>query len=83
MRKLSPEVKEGFRRFRHQRRAYYSFIVLTVLFLLSLPAELLCNSKPLLIYCNGRFYFPVFKTYTAQDFGGDRQVEPDYQSRYF
>lgn len=33
----------------------------------------------MVIRFNGRSYFPVFKRYTEVDFGGFRQVVPDYR----
>ncbi len=57
--------------------------MLSLLFLISLPAELLCNSKPLVVAYAGRLYFPIFKTYTEMDFGGHRRAVPDYRSERF
>ena len=80
---LSPQLRSGLKRFRHQRRAFWSLGVITFLFLICLPAELLCNDKPIFIRFNGRSYFPVFERYTEADFGGPRPVVPDYRSPDF
>ncbi|MDT8390473.1 MAG: ABC transporter permease [Lentisphaeria bacterium] len=80
---LSPQLRSGLKRFRRQRRAFWSLGVITILFVVCLPAELLCNSKPIFIRFNGRSYFPVFKRYTEADFGGARHVVPDYRSPGF
>lgn len=79
----SPEIKAGWRRFRSQPRAYWSLVLLTFLFLLSLPAEFLCNDRPILIVFSGRMYFPVIRDYTEADFGGKRRIPPVYSSRRF
>jgi len=79
----SPQVKAGIRRFRAQKRAFWSLIVIVLLFLLTLPAELLCNNRPIFIRYRGRSYFPFFRTYTEADFGGKRKIRPDYTGRRF
>jgi microcin C transport system permease protein len=81
--RVSPQIRESLRRFREQKRAYFSLVILSILFVCTLPAELLCNSKPLVIRCREKFYFPVLFRYTEADFGGDRQIEPDYRSPRF
>lgn len=80
---VSPAFASGIRRFRRQKRAFFSLLLLGFLFLASLPAELLCNSKPILIRYHGRFYFPALVSYTEADFGGTRKIPPDYRSRRF
>ncbi len=81
--RLSPLVKASFHRFKAQTRARRSLIVLALLFLLSLPAEFLCNTKPLIMRYQGRWYVPVLRDYTEQDFGGNRRVRPDYLDPHF
>lgn len=81
--RLNPEIKASLRRFRQQKRAFRSLVVLGVVFLLTLPAELWCNHRPLAIRFDGRWYFPVVRRYTELDFGGRRPIEPDYHSSRF
>ncbi len=80
---MNPELRRRWRKFRHQKVAWRSLLVMSALFLLSLPAEFLCNSKPLLIRFAGRWYVPVLTRYTERDFGGPRDVEPDYLGPQF
>lgn len=80
---ISPELRAKFRRFRSDKRAWYSLLVLLVLFLITLPAELLCNYRPLFISWNGSWYIPAIVRYSEKDFGGIRTVEPDYRSSRF
>ena len=49
---------------------------------LSLLADVLANDKPLLAKYRGEFYFPLFKTYTDLDFGGDFPTPADYGDPY-
>lgn len=79
----SPEWKLKWTRFRTQKRAYWSLVLLALVTLAVLPAELLCNSRPLAIRWNNQWFFPAVKTYTYRDFGGERNAEPDYHSNRF
>ncbi len=65
--------------FRENKRAYISGICLLSLFLLSLFAEFLANDKPLILKYEGDFYFPIFKEYTDDRFGGDFPTPADYK----
>lgn len=78
---LSPN-KRSWKRFKANKRGYYSLIIFTVLFVLSLFAEVLSNDKPLIINYKGDFYFPVFVNYSEKTFGGDFETEADYKDSY-
>ena len=80
--KMSEESHKKWRAFRRNRRGYYSLMVLLVLLVLSLFAEVLANSRPLLIRYNGSFYYPLLQTYPETTFGGDFETETDYQDPY-
>lgn len=75
---LADLSKERFRRFRAIKRAWYSFLVLTVAFVLSLFSEEIANDHPLLISYHGHYYFPAVKFYPANTFGGRYKTEADY-----
>ena len=81
--KMNKELKVKLGVFRNDRRAFYSFIVLATLFVLTLPAEILCNIRPLIIVVDGKPYFPITFTYSEKDFGGSLPSEPDYKSQSF
>ncbi|CCQ91390.1 putative ABC-type oligopeptide/dipeptide transport system, permease component (modular protein) [Nitrospina gracilis 3/211] len=81
--RINKDLQTKLRKFRNDKRAYYSMLVLLVAFLVTLPAELLCNVRPILLVVDGKPHFPIFVTYTEQDFGGTRPVEPDYKSEAF
>lgn len=77
---LNPVTRQRLRRFRSMKRAYWSLILLVALFVLTLAAELLCNSQPLMVRCQGRTYFPIFFTYTQDDFlDNGIHTRPDYK----
>lgn len=69
-------------RFTRNRRAFVSAIVFLSLFGISLFSELIANDKPFLVRHHGRFYFPLFKTYSETEFGGEFDMEADYRDPY-
>ncbi len=78
---LSPKQR-SWKRFKANKRGYYSLIIFTTLFVLSLFAEVLSNDKPLIISYKGDFYFPVLVSYSETTFGGDFETEADYKDSY-
>jgi len=75
---LSDIARERFRRFRAIKRAWYSLIILSVAFVLSLFSEQFANDHPLLLAYRGHYYFPTIKFYPQADFGGTYKTEADY-----
>lgn len=75
---LSPLNRRRLRNFRRNRRAYWSFIIFSVLFGLSLFAEFIANDKPILVSYRGELHMPIFNFYSEQDFGGDFPTEAGY-----
>ncbi|MGP6428324.1 MULTISPECIES: ABC transporter permease [Pseudomonas] len=77
---LSPIGQRRWARFKAHRRGWWSLLLFVALFGLSLGGELVANDKPLLVTYQGEWYFPAFKRYTEQDFGGELPFQPDYRS---
>ena len=71
-----------WRRFKANKRGYYSLILFSICFFLSLGAEILSNDRPLLISYQGRLYFPLLKEYPETTFGGEFETETDYQDPF-
>ena len=68
-------------RLREMKRAYISLWVITVLYVISLGAELICNDTPLYVKYKDRSYFPVFEFYPDHTFtGSGKQTRPDYHA---
>jgi microcin C transport system permease protein len=74
--------RRRWRNFRKNRRGFYSLILFSVLFSLSLCAEMISNDKPFLVQYQGHYYFPIFKSYPETVFGGDFETETDYLDPY-
>jgi len=81
--KLNKDLQVKFQRFNRDKRARFSLIALMVIFFLTLPAEFLCNVRPILLVVDGKPYLPIVLTYSEQDFGGPLLSEPDYKSERF
>jgi len=72
-------TKQRFAKFRQNRLAWYSFLVLFGVFLLSLTSPWLVNDKPLFLKYNGKFYCPALFHYPQSEFYGSYATEPDYK----
>ncbi|GAA3862223.1 ABC transporter permease [Celeribacter arenosi] len=77
--RLSPLNQRRLRNFKANRRATWSLIIFTVLFVLSLFAEFLANDKPILVQYRGSYYTPIAKFYPETEFGGDFRTEAVYR----
>ncbi|WP_037315015.1 ABC transporter permease [Ruegeria halocynthiae] len=76
---LSPLNQRRWRNFRRNGRAFWSLIIFSVLFGLSLFAEFIANDKPILVKYRGELYTPIFNFYAETEFGGDFQTEAIYR----
>lgn len=77
--RLSPLNQRRWRNFRANGRAFWSLILFSILFGLSLFAEFIANDKPLLVKFDGGLYTPVFNFYPETAFGGDFKTEAVYR----
>ena len=76
----NPIAVKRYLRFKEMKRAYVSFWLLIILYLLSCCSELLCNSDPLYMRFNGKSYFPAFVFYPEDRFlQNGQKTRPDYQ----
>lgn len=76
---FAPTTVEKFRRFRKQRRAWVSLLLLTGIFVASLVGELIAHGTPWLVKFEGRLYFPRFQTVPRDAFLEDGvMTEPDF-----
>jgi len=78
---ISPRQR-AWLRFKANRRGYYSLWIFTIVFVLSLFAEFISNDKPLVVYYENEYYFPIFKFYKETEFGGDFETEAEYQDKF-
>ncbi|WP_298219335.1 ABC transporter permease [Halothiobacillus sp.] len=71
-----------WQRFRRHRRGYLSLWLFSILFVLSLGAELLANNRPLLVLYQHQLYLPLIHDYPETTFGGDFATNADYTDPY-
>jgi microcin C transport system permease protein len=76
--RLNPINQRRLANFRANRRGYVSLWIFLVLFVISLFAEVIANDRPLLIFYDGQYYFPLFETYPETTFGGFFPTEAEY-----
>ena len=71
-----------WQKFKKNKKSFYSLIIFLAIFILALLAPLYSNDKPVLVKYEQQYYFPIFKTYTETEFGGDFLSEADYSDNY-
>ncbi len=74
-----PLLQKQLKRFKKNRRGYWSFILISILFVLSLFSEAICNNKPYLLRYKHHTYFPIVRFYPSTCFGVDLPTEADYK----
>ncbi len=79
---LTPLARRRLAAFRANRRGYWSLWIFTVLFVFCLLAEFWANDRPLLVWYDGRPFFPVFVNYAETTFGGDLATDADYRDPF-
>ncbi|RUM38235.1 MAG: ABC transporter permease [Desulfobulbus sp.] len=75
-------ARRRWRSFKKNKRGFYSLILFSLLFGISLFSELVSNDKPFLVHYQGHYYFPLIKAYPETVFGGDFETETDYLDPY-
>ena len=77
--RLSPLNQRRWRNFRRNGRAFWSLVIFSVIFTITLCADFVANDKPILVQYRGAFYMPIFQFYPETAFGGDFQTEAIYR----
>jgi len=76
---LSPLAQRRWRNFRRNGRAYWSLLIFSVLFGISLFSDFIANDKPILVSYRGELHTPIFNFYPETAFGGDFQTAAIYR----
>lgn len=79
---MTPLQQRRWHSFKRNRRGYWSLWVFSILFALSLIAELIANDQPILVQHQQQYYWPVLAEYTEADFGGEFELPADYRDPY-
>ena len=75
-------MQKRLERFKANKRGFYSFIIFSILFFISLFAEFIANDKPVIVAYNNKWHFPIFKFYPETAFGGDFETEADFSDPF-
>ena len=80
--RMTPLTVRRWRNFKANRRGYWSLWIFSFIFVVTLFAELIANSAPLVIHYKGHYLFPIFEFYSETYFGGEFETEADYRDPY-
>ncbi|MEZ9907486.1 ABC transporter permease [Vibrio sp. 10N.261.51.A3] len=78
----NPLAEARWLRFKANKRGFISLWIFTILFGLSLFAEIIANDKPLLVSYDNQWFVPVINEYAETEFGGEFETEADYKDPY-
>jgi len=78
---MTPLNKRRWANFKGNKRGYWSLIIFTALFGVSLFAEFIANDRPLLVSYKGEILSPVLFDYPESKFGGFLAI-PDYRDPF-
>lgn len=73
---------EKWRKFKASKRGFYAFWIFLTVFFVSLGAEFVANDKPLVVYCDGQWYFPIVDNPPETVFGGEFLTPADYKDPF-
>lgn len=80
---LSPLNQMRIERFKSNRRGVISLVIFLLLLVFTLCAELVANDKPIVMSYKDTLYYPIFSTYSEQEFDGDFETEAYYRDTHF
>ncbi|MCP5077347.1 MAG: ABC transporter permease, partial [Psychromonas sp.] len=78
----NPVNADRWAQFKSNKRGYWSLWIFSILFLLSLVAELWINDKPIMVSYQQNWYFPIIEDVTENQLGGDFDIVTDYRDPY-
>ncbi|MGF1745212.1 ABC transporter permease [Vibrio minamisatsumaniensis] len=78
----NPLAEARWLRFKANKRGFISLWIFTILFGLSLFAEIIANDKPLLVSYDNQWFVPIINQYAETEFGGEFETEADYKDPY-
>ncbi len=74
-------MREKVCKFYKNKRAVWSLLLFSFIFILSLFSNLIANDKPLIVKYNNQILFPTFQQYSDKFFGGDFPTVADYKDK--
>lgn len=82
---LNPITRKRLQRFRRIRRGYFSLIILTVCFVISIFSEFVASNRAIIVKYEGDYYFPTYQFLQMETFGQEDEYgftdrEADYRA---
>jgi len=71
--------RKRLRKFRRIKRGYYSFLIITTVYVFSFFLPVVMTGTPLLVRYEGRYFMPMLQFYSVTEFGRDGFGEPNYR----
>ncbi len=78
--RLTPINARRLADFRSHKRGYWSLILFSAIFVVTLFAELIANDRPILIFYKGELLSPIVRDYGEDRFGGFLFAPADYRN---
>lgn len=72
--------RKRWRIFKKNKAAVVSTIILIIFLISTFISPIIANSRPIVLKINNKYYFPVFKTYSADEFGITDALRVDYRT---
>jgi microcin C transport system permease protein len=79
---FTPITRRRWAQFKANKRGFWSLWFFLFFFVVAISANIIANSRPLLVSYKGDLYTPFLATYTEKTFGGDFETEADYRDPY-
>jgi microcin C transport system permease protein len=71
-------TRQRWEAFKRHRMGWNSLRIFILLFVTACCANLVCNDRPLIAYCQGKVFVPLLKYYPETEFGGQFDLETNY-----
>lgn len=78
----SPITRRRWALFLANRRGVWSLRIFILVLLFCLPAEFVSNDRPIAVRREGRWFFPVFRSVTETELGGEFETAADFKDPY-
>lgn len=73
---------DKWRKFKASKRGFYAFWIFLAVFFVSLAADFVANDKPLVVYYDGQWYFPIIDNPPETAVGGEFLTPTDYKDPF-
>lgn len=79
---MSALMQRRWRAFKSHKRGWFSACLLLFVCSVAVFAPFIANEKPLMVYYEKTFYFPIFNDYPETVFGGILETETQYREHF-